>query len=271
MAEPSFAAHRISASKPMSPSRRRASRILHDNAELAQYEALVFDCYGDWERGMYDNLQPLFQQKTCPDADRVFEVLGRAETKLQGENKTMLYPTVLEQAYHRTTGELRLHYDAEAAAAFGASVGEWPAFGDSAEALGVLKQTGVKLVVLSNVDDDSFEQTRLQLETGWGEFDEVCTAEAIGSYKPDLRNFAYVLDMLDQKYEIPPNRVLVVANSKYHDIAPAHKIGLKAVWINREDSVIGVTGYEDVDPDWTFETMAEFARVFKEVKEDELA
>ena len=42
--------------------------------------------------------------------------------------------------------------------AFGNSVGEWPAFEDSAKALKLLHDGGLKLVILSNVDNDSFSR-----------------------------------------------------------------------------------------------------------------
>lgn len=45
---------------------------------------------------------------------------------------------------------------AEAGKAFGDSVGSWPAFPDSAAALGKLNELGLKLFVLSNVDNESF-------------------------------------------------------------------------------------------------------------------
>ena len=45
---------------------------------------------------------------------------------------------------------------ADAAEAFGQSIGDWPAFPDSAAALSRLKALGLKIVVLSNVDNDSF-------------------------------------------------------------------------------------------------------------------
>ncbi len=46
----------------------------------------------------------------------------------------------------------------DAALAFGESVGSWPAFPDSAAALGRLKGLELKLVILSNVDNHSFSQ-----------------------------------------------------------------------------------------------------------------
>lgn len=46
----------------------------------------------------------------------------------------------------------------DAASAFGASVGSWPPFPDSSLALAKLKDLGLSLVVLSNVDNASFAQ-----------------------------------------------------------------------------------------------------------------
>ncbi|WWD16224.1 haloacid dehalogenase, type II [Kwoniella shandongensis] len=230
---------------------------------MEQYKALVFDCYGtliDWEKGMYESLQSIFEQKTCPDAGKVFTTLSAIENRIQAEDKTMVYPAVLKLAYKSLAGELRLWADDDAAQAFGESVGKWPAFPDSADALGKLKGLGLKLIILSNVDNGSFAETRKKLEKGWGSFDGIYTAEDIGSYKPDLRNFKYALESLDRDFDISPNEVLCVANSRLHDVEPAHKMGLKAAWINRSGAIMGVKGREDSSkPDWTFNTMAEFA------------
>ncbi|WWC89713.1 haloacid dehalogenase, type II [Kwoniella dendrophila CBS 6074] len=232
-------------------------------------KALVFDCYGDWEKGSFEALQPIFEQKTCPDPERVFATLGKIRAKIQAEDKTMLYPAVLKEAYRLLTGELRLWYDEEAAESYALSVGSWPAFPDSKEALSVLHSIGMKLIIHSNVDNASFEDTRKKLEGDWGEFDNVFTAEDIGSYKPDFRNFHYVLEKLEEEYGIESNEVLIVANSKRADIAPAKRLGLKSVWINRPQAILGVKGFEDVKPDFTFDSMEEFAEELKAVKEDQ--
>ena len=75
--------------------------------------------------------------------------------------------------------------DEDAARAFGQSVGDWPAFPDSAMALRHLKRH-FELIILSNVDRASFARSNERLGV---EFDRVFTAEEIGSYKPDLRQF----------------------------------------------------------------------------------
>ncbi|WWD01043.1 haloacid dehalogenase, type II [Kwoniella sp. B9012] len=235
-------------------------------------KALIFDCYGtliDWEQGSYDALQPIFQQKTCPDPEKVFETLGKIKARIQAEDKTMLYPAVLKEAYRMLTGELRLWYDEEAAEAYALSVPSWPPFPDSQDALSTLKGLEVKMVIHSNVDNESFEGTRKKLEGSWGKFDDIFTAEDIGSYKPDYRNFYHVLQSLEDQYEIQPNEVLVVANSKRADIAPAKRLGLKTVWINRPEAILGVKGYEDVRADWEFGSMREFAEELQSVKEDD--
>jgi FMN phosphatase YigB (HAD superfamily) len=47
------------------------------------------------------------------------------------------------------------------------------------------------MVVLSNVDNDSFQKSKTKQLQGF-EFDAVLTAQDIGSYKPDLKNFEYM-------------------------------------------------------------------------------
>ena len=72
------------------------------------------------------------------------------------------------------------------------SVGDWPAFPDTAEALRYLKQH-FKLIILSNVDRQSFARSNERLGVA---FDHIFTAEDIGSYKPSLRNFEYMTEKL---------------------------------------------------------------------------
>ncbi len=86
-----------------------------------------------------------------------------------------------------------------------------------------------KLVILSNVDVDSFNQTlKNHLNV---DFYRIYTAEEIKSYKPDIRNFQYMLEKLSHEgYEM--DEIMHVAQSMYHDIVPAKSIGMKTIWIN---------------------------------------
>ncbi len=55
------------------------------------------------------------------------------------------------------------------------------------------------------------------------------TAQQVRSYKPEPGHFHEVLRRLD----LPVERVLHVAQSLYHDVAPAKALGFTCVWVNR--------------------------------------
>src|SRR4029077_10953582 len=93
-------------------------------------------------------------------------------------------------------------------------------------------KTRFKLTILSNVDDDLFAATATQLGVS---FDQVITAQQIGSYKPSLVNFRALLERL----ACPAERILHVAQSAYHDIIPAKHLGLNTAWVNRRQGRAG--------------------------------
>jgi 2-haloacid dehalogenase len=93
---------------------------------------------------------------------------------------------------------------------FGQSIKDWPLFPDSADALAELSKY-YKLVVLSNVDRASFAFTREKLEAGKFTFDQICTAQDVGSYKPDPANFIYALKVVKETYSVETNQVLSTA------------------------------------------------------------
>jgi 2-haloacid dehalogenase len=97
-------------------------------------------------------------------------------------------------------------------------------------------------------------------------FDAVYTAEDIGSYKPDPANFNYLLNHLAAEFGTRPELVLHVAQSLYHDHAPAKAAGLDTVWIDRQRLSSGgewgaTLPLEDPPiPDHVFFSMADLAR-----------
>ncbi len=105
------------------------------------------------------------------------------------------------------------------------SLGDWRPFPDTVSALQALKEK-FKLAAISNIDDDLFASSAKLLKV---EFDWVITAEQAKSYKPSLEVFQFAL----RKIGVPPARVPHVAQSLYHDIAPARRMGLATVWVNR--------------------------------------
>jgi 2-haloacid dehalogenase len=112
------------------------------------------------------------------------------------------------------------------------SVQAWPPFSDTVAALGELRKR-YQLVVISNIDDDLFAETRKRLDV---DFSTVITAEQARSYKPSLNNFQMALRTL----AISPDRLLHAAQSVYHDVVPARSLGISTVWVNRKSARPGI-------------------------------
>lgn len=73
-------------------------------------------------------------------------------------------------------------------------------------------------------------------------FDAVLTAEAVGCYKPDLRNFEYLLREVRERFGVERGAVLHTAQSLVHDHVPAGEMGIRSVWISRRGAAIGGEG-----------------------------
>ena len=198
--------------------------------QLSDFEALSFDCYGtliDWETGIATALEPL-AKRAGVSAQQLLGAFGPVEHEVEEENPQLIYSELLVKVHERLTERFGVAPDAEEGAAFGASVGDWPEFPDSAEALVYLKRH-FKLVILSNVDRKSFADSNRRLGV---DFDQILTAEEIGSYKPDLRNFEYLLARVGEA-GVAKGKLLHVAQSLFHDHVPANRMGIASAWIDR--------------------------------------
>ena len=228
--------------------------LLHDHA------VLTFDCYGtliDWERGMIDALAPLTSRVApTPSRDEILAAHARLEASQQRWTPARPYAALLATAYKRMAEEWGVNASAAEAEAYGASVGDWPAFADTVEALAYLKGF-FRLAILSNVDNRSFEGSRKRLGDV---FDAIYTAEDIGSYKPNERNFAYLIERLGER-GVARGEILHVAESLYHDHAPAQALGLRTCWIHRRHAQGGYGA--TIEPssmpsfNWRFGSLAE--------------
>ncbi|MGH6897932.1 MAG: haloacid dehalogenase type II [Geminicoccaceae bacterium] len=229
---------------------------------LGDFSVLTFDCYGtliDWETGICEAIRPwLERQGASATREQILAAFAEAEAPQQTATPGMLYPELLARVHLKIAGHFGVAPDAEAAAAFGRSIADWPAFADSAEALAYLERH-YQLVILSNVDRASFAHSNQKLGVA---FDAVYTAEDIGSYKPDARNFEYLLARLEER-GIARSKILHTAESLYHDHMPAKRCGLATCWIHRRAGQPGHgatrTPEVEVRPDFRFATLAEMA------------
>lgn len=247
------------------------------------YKVLSFDIYGtliDWETGIYEGLLTLYSRlapSTDPNSTTrpvgslqstrhdILTTYTQLEAAIQIEHPTLPYPLVLAEIYKRIASQLSLSPSQEEIHTFSASIGTWPAFPDTVSAMQLLSKH-YKLVVLSNVDKTSFSHT-LSGPLAGVKFDAVYTAEDIGSYKPDPRNFQYLVENAEKEFGARKEQVLQVAQSLYHDHVPAKKFGMApSVWIMRggEGAAMGGKIAElegEVRLGATFETLGEFAEL----------
>jgi 2-haloacid dehalogenase len=222
---------------------------------FTDYDVLSFDCYGtliDWEAGITAVLGP-WARRHQPDLtdEDVLVAYSDNEAEVEAAFADMVYSDVLQEAFRRTGAALGFEVNDADAAALGSSVGDWPAFHDSAEALARLKQH-CRLIILSNVHREGFAASNRRLGV---EFDAILTAQDIGSYKPNPANFDALLAKADEM-GVPEGRLL-------HDHVPAKARGLPSVWINRRHDQAGWGATPDpgaaVSVDAEYPSMAAFA------------
>ncbi|WQF88522.1 Putative HAD superfamily, haloacid dehalogenase-like hydrolase [Colletotrichum destructivum] len=234
---------------------------------LKDFRVLTFDVYGtliDWESGMLAALQPLLDENKRTESDfsrkHLLEVYHELEAKQQTQTPDLLYSELLTTIHPQIAEKLGLAAPTpEASKAFGDSVSRWPAFPDSVDALRRLGKY-YKLVVLSNVDRESFSGTNSGPLEGVP-FDLVITAQDVGSYKPDQRNFGYMLRKVKEAFGVEKEQVLQTAQSQFHDHHPAKEAGIKSSWIVRPGAVMGNRNHEVYD--WKFDTLGEMADAYE--------
>jgi 2-haloacid dehalogenase len=205
--------------------------------DFSRFTTIGFDCYGtliDWESGILPVLRGVLgshgQSQSLSDAS-ILELYGEFEAEAEsGPYKS--YRDVLQSVVRAFAD--RFHFEASDAGirSLYESIHAWQPFPDTVAALREL-QKRYKLVVISNIDNDLFAETRKRLDV---QFDGVITAEQARSYKPSLNNFQMALRTL----ALSPDRLLHAAQSIYHDVVPARSLGISTVWVNRKSARPGI-------------------------------
>jgi 2-haloacid dehalogenase/putative hydrolase of the HAD superfamily len=148
--------------------------------KLSDYKILTFDVYGtliDWETGMVNALKPLTSQITpALSRNEILEAHAYFESTTQRWTPSKKYAELLAVVYRRLAEYWKVPVDWADCVRYGESVGQWPAFEDSASSLAYLKNH-FQLAVLTNTDNASFSGSNAQLGV---HFDGVFTAEDIG-------------------------------------------------------------------------------------------
>lgn len=212
--------------------------------DLTRFDVLTFDCYGtlvDWEAGILAALHAALPAAAAPD-EQLLELFARHEAAVEA-GPYRPYREVLQETLRAIGAELGQPVEADAAAGFGGSVADWPAFPDSAAALADLAAR-YRLGVITNCDDDLFAASEQRLGV---RFDPVVTAQQTRRYKPNPRGFEVAFERIG----LPTSRILHVAQSLFHDHVTAKRLGLASVWVDRRRgrSGFGATPAASAAPD----------------------
>ncbi len=222
------------------------------------FDAVTFDCYGtliDWETGVLSILRP-WATETGVEAkdDPLLSAFAHGQRAAQRRRPVWPYPRVVADAFRHVGESLGVTVSDDWRQRLARSIGDWPSFPDTVEALACLKER-YRLGVLSNVDNASFARTHGHLGNI---MDLIVTAEDVGAYKPDPAHFERAVSLfLD--WGVPRDRVLHAAQSRFHDVAPCRALGLSCVHVDRRHgkTARGLTVPATNEADWSVHGLAE--------------
>jgi 2-haloacid dehalogenase len=186
----------------------------------------TFDCYGtlvDWNAGIRAGLEHVFGASR---EDELLERYHELEPEIQAASSGASYREVLTVALERLAEETGLTLPEGEGSALARSLPGWPVFADVRPALGEARERGWRLAILSNTDRDLIDAS---METIGVPFDLAVVASEIGSYKPAPRHW----EVFREQTGADPTGHVHVAQSMYHDVAPASEFGIPTIWINR--------------------------------------
>jgi 2-haloacid dehalogenase len=202
--------------------------------DFERFDVLTFDCYGtliDWEAGISGALIAMLAAHGVQAAteDVLARYAGHEAALEAGPYRS--YRDVLGLSMLGVGTDYGVEPTPAEMAVFGGSVGDWPAFPDSATSLRRLQQR-FRLGVITNCDDDLFAASSRRLGVT---FDWVVTAQQARRYKPNPRGF----ELAFERIGLPTSRILHVAQSLFHDHVTAKRLGLATAWVNRREGRAG--------------------------------
>jgi 2-haloacid dehalogenase len=186
-----------------------------------------FDCYGtlvDWNAGIRSTLAELWPAR---DPDALLEAYHHHESEVEA-GRAIPYRTVMAEVLHELSQDFGPAVSGGRGDALAESLPRWPVFPEVPGVLAKLRDRGWKLAILSNTDPDLLDAS---LQAIGVPVDLRVVASDIGSYKPGLAHWQVFFDRSDAQR----SGHVHVAGSLFHDIEPAARQGLHAVWINRLD------------------------------------
>jgi len=190
------------------------------------WDIVTFDCYGtliDWVTGIREAFaRAAAENGITVSTEDVIRLYGEIEPIVERDYRS--YRDVLTETAGRTAHALGWRLDYERALFLAASLPSWQPFADTNPALERMRAAGIRLGILSNIDDDLLAATRKHFTV---DFDLIITAQQLRSYKPGHAHF------LAARERIGNAKWLHAAQSNFHDVIPCNALGIASAWINR--------------------------------------
>lgn len=186
---------------------------------MARDRWATFDCYGtliDWNGGISRELTRVFGED---EADERLLRYHEIEPALQVGGARSYREVITEAMRELGAPEDQVSRLAEA-------LPSWEPFPEVRPALENARSRGWKLAILSNTDRDFIEASMKRIGVP---FELAIVASEIGSYKPGHAHWSCFFEETGAE----PGGHVHVAQSHFHDIAPAGELGLRSIWINR--------------------------------------
>lgn len=160
------------------------------------------------------------------DPDRLLQRYHELEPAVQAAEPTLTYREVTRTVLLRIAEDEGLGLAEGEQYVLSESLPSWRPFPEVPGALAELRGRDFRLAILSNTDPDLLAAS---VERIGVEIDDAITAAEAGSYKPAPGHW----ERFFERHSVEPKQHVHVGASLYHDIEPAARMGMKAVWINR--------------------------------------
>ncbi len=202
---------------------------------LNEFNTLTFDVVGtliDFETGILEWFRPTLAKKSVEKTDEeILTGFAICEDRYQRIAPDKPFTAMLPLIYRDMASQWNIEASDNEADEFQKSIQSWPAFADTVAALEELK-TRYRLVAVTNADAWALKYMSATMDDP---FDEQITCDEVGLNKPGPRVFEYVLEKL-APLGVSKGDILHTAQSQYHDIIPAMKLGFSTMWIERRHS-----------------------------------
>jgi 2-haloacid dehalogenase len=177
----------------------------------------------DWNSGIRAELERLFG---ADQPERLLMRYHELEPRVQSQDPRARYRDVMAAVLAELASDAGKELAPEDRDALGRSLPRWPIFPEVPSELEEARRRGWRLVMLSNTDRDFIDASIAAIGVG---FSDAIVASEVGSYKPALGHWRAFYEATGADRE----RHVHVAQSHFHDIVPAHELGIPSVWINR--------------------------------------